>query len=123
MRSVSINGAMRGRRKKSPHTLVGDHAQQPPDVVARRAQNCVDPIADLALQLALIQTVIGLHMPDDRFYGLAPLEQYHPDFAKRLIVASVTDIDLRVVVIDTTIAQIGVGRVLNQDCGLLELLG
>jgi hypothetical protein len=39
---------MQSRRKKSPQALFDDHAQQPSDVVARRAQHRVDPIADLA---------------------------------------------------------------------------
>ena len=51
-------------RLQEEHPLLGDHAQQPSDVVPRSAQHRVQSVAGFALEVA-----------DDRFYRLTPLEQ------------------------------------------------
>src|SRR5690606_1005490 len=47
---------------------------QPFDVVARRAQHCVQPVAVFALQVTAVHPVICLQVSDDRLDGLAALE-------------------------------------------------
>ena len=89
----------------------------------------MDPIADLALQMTAIQTVIGFQVSDDWLNRLASFEQFHADLAELLLLSPMPDIDLGVIVIDAAIAQVGVdgsggdAGVLHQDCCLLELLG
>lgn len=57
------------------HALLCNLAQQPADVVARRAQQCMQPITLLTLERATIHAVITLEVANDRLNGLAPLEQ------------------------------------------------
>jgi hypothetical protein len=54
-------------RPQEGNALPEDHAQQPPDVVARRTEHRVQPVTLLTLEVTAVHAVIGLEVADDRF--------------------------------------------------------
>ncbi len=83
-------------------------------------------ITQRALKPAAIHAVIGLQVPDGRFYGTAPLEPVLLLLAQSLELAPVNDLLVRVVAIHPAKAQVDHhvfdlgGNVLCQDADLLE---
>ena len=115
----------------APHkrcVLTGHHAQQPLDVVPRCAQHRVQSVADLTVEVTVPHVVIGLEVTDDRFDRLTPPQLLSLLLADPLELATVHDVHIRVLCIQTTIAQIDERRrwldrtVLHQDGRLLLLL-
>ena len=88
------------------HPLLGDHAQQPFDVVACRAQHGVQPVALLTLEGATVHAVIALEVADDGLDGLAPLELFSVLAADAFGFAPVHDMHIRVASIHAPIAQV-----------------
>ena len=88
----------------------------------------MQPVTPLTLEVTAVHAVIGFEVPDDRFDGLAPFEQLSLLLADPLELATVHDVHIRVLCIQTTIAQIDERRrwldrtVLHQDGRLLLLL-
>ena len=80
------------------------------------------------LEVAAIHPVICLQVADDRFDGLAPLEQFAFLLGQALGFTPVLDAHRRIVLIYPAIGKVDVHRggfhacVLHQNLGLLELL-
>ena len=85
-----------------------DHAQQPLDVVTRRAQHRVQPVASFTLEVTAFHPVVALEVADDGLDGLAPLEQLSLLFADPLGLAPVHDVHTGQVRVHAPVAQIGV---------------
>jgi hypothetical protein len=64
--------------QKGRRALAGGGPQQPPDVVTRCAQHRVQPVANLALQMAAVHPVVGLQVPDHRLNGITPFDELKP---------------------------------------------
>ena len=62
-------------RQHGADALLGDHAQQPADVVACCAQHGMQPVTRLPFEVAAVHAVIGFEMPDDGLDGLTPPQQ------------------------------------------------
>ena len=56
------------------HPLLGNHAQQQLDVVARSAQHRMQFVPSLTLEVAALHAVVRLEVPNDRLNGLASFE-------------------------------------------------
>ena len=91
---AALHRRKRSRCKKAP--LLGKHAQQPADVVARSAQHRVQPVAGFALEVAAVHAVIGLEVGDDRLNRLAPPQLLSLLLADSFGLARVHDVHIRV---------------------------
>lgn len=56
------------------YPLLGNHTQQPFEVVARRAQHGMQLVAFFTLKVAAIHPVIRFQMTDNRFNGLSAFQ-------------------------------------------------
>jgi len=87
----------------------------------------VQGITGGAFEPASIHAVITLEVADDRFDGLTPLEGLALVLGQGFELAPVNDLDVGVVLIDPTVAEIDVDRfggrgdAFEQDGGLFKL--
>jgi hypothetical protein len=72
-----------------PQAFGTNHPQQPPNVVARRAQHRMELVAQRALQMTAAQPMIGLEVSDHRFDRLASLERLDLERAEPRLLAPV----------------------------------
>ena len=101
-------------RRQESHLLLGGHAQQPTDLVTRRAQHAVQPFARFAFEVVAIQAVVVPHVPDDGLHRLACLEPLSFLIVDAFDLAPVAQINKR---------RCWFGRaVLHQYGGLIQLL-
>jgi len=88
----------------------------------------MQPVAELALQMASVHPMIGLQVPDHRLDGVAPLDEFDALWREALGLTPVRDCKARVVGFHAAVAEVhhrggGCGAsVLHQDGGLLDLL-
>lgn len=88
------------------------------DVVARRAQHCVKPIANFALEVTVIHALIALEVTDDDLNRLAPLEQRSFSLADLFTFPPLQDAHIRVVRIHPSA---GYGQVALERAGTVHL--
>ena len=110
-RQPSHAGMVDKTKKRPPQAQAGDRPQQPADVIACRSAQLssaqhMQCRASSPLQPAPIHTVVGHGVADQRFDGLAPLEQSPFTFAERLVFASVDHLHAGVVGIHAPVAQV-----------------
>ena len=109
--------------------LLGDHAQQPTDVVTGSTLHRMQTVALRTLQVTTNQAVVCRQVSIDGLNGLAPPELLFLLLADPLGFAPVHDVHTRVVRVHASVAQINECRcelcfaVLHQDRGLLHWLG
>ncbi len=118
----------RQQAQKGLQACAGDSPQQPLDAVARRAQHRMQPVADLALQMATVHPVVGLEVPNHGLNGVAPLDELEPFSVQPLGLTPMCDGQPWVVGIHAAVTEVNHRRggldadVLQQDGGLLDLL-
>jgi hypothetical protein len=78
--------------------------------------------------VAAVHPVVGLQVPDDQLDGLPPFEQHALLIGEPLVFAPVFDLDIRVALVHTPVAQVWVHHLMldaqarHQDGALLNLL-
>jgi len=92
--------------KKARQAETGNGPQQPADVVARRAAQRMQRIAQRSLQQAPVHSVVSFGMADQRRNGLPALEQRPRVGAERLVLDAVDDLHTGVVGVHTPVAQV-----------------
>ena len=117
------------KAQKKAEAFFHDHPQQPANVLPGRAQHSMNPIANFALQVTPIHSVVMLQMPDHGLNGLTALQQLQLGFVHSPLLAAMIDPNAGIIVIDAAIPQVDIhrarldGAVLKQDRCLFQLLG
>jgi hypothetical protein len=87
----------------------------------------MQPVTNLALQMAAIHSVIGFQVTNDGFDGISALDEFALRTAQALGLTAMNDGQARVVSIHTAVAKIDdrrawfLARILHENGGLLDL--
>jgi hypothetical protein len=82
--------------QQKAQAFLGDHPQQPADVVPSCTQHRVQRIAFSAFEVAAVHSVICFEVPDDRLDRLPPFEQPALFIRQPLLLATVFDLEAQV---------------------------
>ena len=99
------------KRMQEGYPLLGNHTQQPFEVVTRRTQHGMQLVAVFTLKVAATHPVIRFQMANDRFNGLAAFQLLSFQRRQPLGLASMHNAHLRIVGIHAPVTQVYKDRV------------